>query len=564
MAQAIKIRRGLKANLPILQVGEFGYCTDTRELFIGSTEGNVLIGGEEMRIVVKDSFSGTTGMTKTYTEDMVGFSLNNESTSDMSFVINGITVPVKAGVVFDDYFEPFKSVAITANGQFQALVKGKSGAVSGPVVTPPTDTTPPNEVTNLASSSVTTNSALISWTASNSTDVASYEIYNGATLITSLTGTSYTITGLASSTAYTLTVKSKDNSGNMSAGATVSFTTTAASGGSDTTPPTITASPNGGTFTSGQSVALSSNETATIYYTTNGSNPTTSSSIYSSPIVVNQTTTLKFFGRDSAGNSSAVQTITFTINLPDTTPPNNVTGLTVSNVGVTSLTLSWTASSSGDVASYDVLNETTLLSNVTSTSYNVTGLAAGTSYTFTVKAKDTAGNAATGTTLTVSTVAATTEVYFISESVGRTSLTAASATWKTLAFINKQTVTLTELQYQGPASTQYNIWEVDETSKLSVLLASGTSGSGTKTDSKVNVSYSYTILTTPIQLEAGKTYACSVYNSGTPAMKYGGVSTATNNDFIDNTALKYSNLTPAIGVALASNTFNYDIKLILS
>ncbi|XRG78428.1 hypothetical protein V5E38_22245 [Rossellomorea sp. GAMAL-10_SWC] len=42
MAQKIQIRRGLKANLPLLDVGEFGFTTDTNELFIGSSNGNIL------------------------------------------------------------------------------------------------------------------------------------------------------------------------------------------------------------------------------------------------------------------------------------------------------------------------------------------------------------------------------------------------------------------------------------------------------------------------------------------------------------------------------------------
>ena len=37
------IRRGLKANLPVLGDGELGLCEDTGELFIGSTSGNVNI-----------------------------------------------------------------------------------------------------------------------------------------------------------------------------------------------------------------------------------------------------------------------------------------------------------------------------------------------------------------------------------------------------------------------------------------------------------------------------------------------------------------------------------------
>ena len=43
MSNIIKIKRGLKANLPTLEVGEMGYCTDTNELFIGTANGNELI-----------------------------------------------------------------------------------------------------------------------------------------------------------------------------------------------------------------------------------------------------------------------------------------------------------------------------------------------------------------------------------------------------------------------------------------------------------------------------------------------------------------------------------------
>ena len=83
----------------------------------------------------------------------------------------------------------------------------------------------------------------------------------------------------------------------------------------DTTPPTTTATPPGGTYTSTQSVTLSANEPATIYYTTNGSKPTTSSPTYSSPISISTTTTLKFFAKDTAGNSESVKTASYTISV---------------------------------------------------------------------------------------------------------------------------------------------------------------------------------------------------------------------------------------------------------
>jgi hypothetical protein len=89
----------------------------------------------------------------------------------------------------------------------------------------------------------------------------------------------------------------------------------------DNIAPVITCSSSGGTFSSAQTVTLSSNENATIYYTLDGSTPTTSSSIYSSALTIPSTSTLKFFGKDTSGNSSIVQSVIFTINAVDNTSP---------------------------------------------------------------------------------------------------------------------------------------------------------------------------------------------------------------------------------------------------
>lgn len=45
MSNNIKIKRGLKAGLPNLKVGEFGLATDTNEVFIGTPTGNELVNG---------------------------------------------------------------------------------------------------------------------------------------------------------------------------------------------------------------------------------------------------------------------------------------------------------------------------------------------------------------------------------------------------------------------------------------------------------------------------------------------------------------------------------------
>ena len=43
MSKIIKIKRGLKAGLPNLNVGEFGYATDTKELYLGTDTGNEIL-----------------------------------------------------------------------------------------------------------------------------------------------------------------------------------------------------------------------------------------------------------------------------------------------------------------------------------------------------------------------------------------------------------------------------------------------------------------------------------------------------------------------------------------
>lgn len=75
MANTIKIKRGLKNNLPALEIGEMGYCTDTNELFIGTNEGNVLIN-------VGDEIARTATPTVTITEvgtTTVSFTIKNNS-----------------------------------------------------------------------------------------------------------------------------------------------------------------------------------------------------------------------------------------------------------------------------------------------------------------------------------------------------------------------------------------------------------------------------------------------------------------------------------------------------
>ena len=84
----------------------------------------------------------------------------------------------------------------------------------------------------------------------------------------------------------------------------------------DSTAPTVTVSPPEGKYKANLLVSLRSNEAdAIIRYTTNGIDPTVSSPEYSTPISLSADTTLKFFGTDSSGNSGAITTAVYDINI---------------------------------------------------------------------------------------------------------------------------------------------------------------------------------------------------------------------------------------------------------
>ena len=95
------------------------------------------------------------------------------------------------------------------------------------------DTTAPSVPSGLTVTGTTSSSVSLSWTAStDNVGVTGYAVYRGATKVATVTsGTSYTDTGLAASTAYSYTVTAQDAAGNVSAASAAVTGTTAGSGG---------------------------------------------------------------------------------------------------------------------------------------------------------------------------------------------------------------------------------------------------------------------------------------------------------------------------------------------
>jgi hypothetical protein len=91
------------------------------------------------------------------------------------------------------------------------------------------DTEAPTDPSSLQTSNITATEITLSWAAStDNVAVTGYDMLLNGSLVTTVTGTSYTYTGLTASTTYTLGVRAKDAAGNTSNLITIQGTTSAA------------------------------------------------------------------------------------------------------------------------------------------------------------------------------------------------------------------------------------------------------------------------------------------------------------------------------------------------
>ncbi|MDC1161959.1 M43 family zinc metalloprotease [Tenacibaculum sp.] len=130
----------------------------------------------------------------------------------------------------------YNVVGLTANTSYTFSVKAKDAAgntsVSSNIVNATTtqvlDNQSPTAPSNLQASNVANTTLTLNWGAStDNTGVAGYDLYRGTTKLTTVTATSYNISGLTAGTTYAFSVKAKDAAGNESTVSnTVNVTTT--------------------------------------------------------------------------------------------------------------------------------------------------------------------------------------------------------------------------------------------------------------------------------------------------------------------------------------------------
>lgn len=284
------------------------------------------------------------------------------------------------------------------------------GTPSGP------DVISPSTPLNLNASNTTQTTTNLSWDAStDNIGVTGYDVYQDGGFITNVTGTTYQVSGLSASTSYVFYVIARDAAGNSSAASNTTNITTLDPPDTQapTTPTNLVASNTSYNSTDLSWDASTDNVGVTGYdvYQDGGFVTNVSGTTYQAT-GLSSNTSYAFYviARDAAGNSSsASNTVNVTTDVfVDTEAPTTPTGLAASNTTDSSTDLSWNASSDNiGVTGYDVYQDGGFVTNVSGTTYQVSGLSESTTYAFYVIARDASGNSSSASNTINETTLAT-------------------------------------------------------------------------------------------------------------------------------------------------------------
>ena len=168
---------------------------------------------------------------------------------------------------------------------------------------------------------------------------------------------------------------------------------------------------------------------------------------------------MKYDGAQTACESFSYGEVEdYTVNISggsvDTQAPTTPSNLSTSNITLTTVDLSWTASTDNvGVTAYEIFQGTSSLGEVTGTTASITGLTAATTYTFSVKAKDAAGNvSAASNTVNVTTLSdVDTEAPTIPSNLSTSNITKTTVDLSWTASTDNVGVTAYEI-FQGASS----------------------------------------------------------------------------------------------------------------
>ena len=320
----------------------------------------------------------------TYTGTQTVTISTTTSGSSIRYTTDGST---PTGIVGTAYSEP---ISVPTSETINAIAYEAGWTASAVVTAVYTLQISPPTPTGLAVVSASANSLNISWNAS--TGAISYQLYRNGTLVYDDGSTSFTDTGLTPRATYSYTVIATNAFGSSALSAAVTATTV---------PLTPTGLTVGSATVSTLNVSWNASSGATSYWLYHngtlvyyGSN----TSYSDSGLTVGTSYTYTVKASNSAGSSAlSAPVLGTTLGVPPTP-----TGLTVGSATVSSLSVSWTAST--EATSYQLYRSSTQVYNGSNTTYTDTGLTSSSTYSYTVQATNRAGTSALSAVVTGTTV----------------------------------------------------------------------------------------------------------------------------------------------------------------
>lgn len=91
---------------------------------VETVTGKAMPKQKSVQVHVKDYWSGSATVTKTWANAMTSLMVANDGNADLTVGINGMTITVKATEVLDEHFDAFTSVTITSTVAFRAWARG--------------------------------------------------------------------------------------------------------------------------------------------------------------------------------------------------------------------------------------------------------------------------------------------------------------------------------------------------------------------------------------------------------------------------------------------------------
>ncbi len=402
VARTMNFRLTVRDN----HVGGGNTASDDTKITVSGNAGPFVVSSPNSNV------SWAAGSNQTVTWDVAGTTGNGVNAANVDILLSTdggktYTVTIASGVTNNGSHDI--TVPNNRGSENRIMVRGSNHifydisnanfTITGGIV----DTEAPTVPANVTASNATKTTIDISWSAStDNVGVKEYDVYQGNTVIATVTGTRHQASGLTAGTEYSFRVKAKDAAGNESGFSNAATASTLPD--TDTEAPTepteLTASNETQTTIDLNWVAATDNVGVTGYDVYQGDImiiTVTDTRHQVTGLTANTAYTFKVLAKDAAGNESRFSNIVTASTLPedttDTEAPTEPTELMASNETQTTIDLNWVAATDNvGVTGYDVYQGDVKITTVTDTRHQVTGLTANTEYTFKVLAKDAAGN----------------------------------------------------------------------------------------------------------------------------------------------------------------------------